>query len=162
MADVVCAGIVVVDHIAAPLAALPAAGELALVDDCFLALGGCAANVAADLRKQEVAVAVAGVVGDDDFGRLAKVWLAATGADVSTIAVAAGVGTSQSLILNVRGEDRRFIHLRGANAVFGPQHLPHAALRNAKVFYEYEIGDFGIVDRLDEKLLERRGITKSC
>ena len=51
------------------------------------------------------------------------------------MAVAPGIPTSQSLILNVRGEDRRFIHLRGANAAFGPQHLPQAALRTAKVFY---------------------------
>jgi hypothetical protein len=29
------------------------------------------------------------------------------------------------------------------------------ARRNGKVFYEYEVGDFTIVDRLDEKLLEK-------
>ena len=135
MTEVVCAGIVVVDHIVAPMARLPAAGELALVDDCFLALGGCAANVAANLRRQDVEVAVAGAVGDDAFGRLATEWLSATGADVSTIAVAPGYATSQSVILNVHGEDRRFIHLRGANTAFGPNHLPTAALRHAKVFY---------------------------
>ncbi|MBV9123784.1 MAG: sugar kinase, partial [Planctomycetes bacterium] len=39
--DVVCAGLVVADHVCTPISHLPAAGELVLADRLLLALGGC-------------------------------------------------------------------------------------------------------------------------
>jgi len=49
MADVVCLVILVADIFGSPIASLPAAGELALLDRYLLSVGGCAANTAADL-----------------------------------------------------------------------------------------------------------------
>ena len=46
---VLCAGILVVDHLCTPIARLPREGELVLADRLPLAVGGCAANVAIDL-----------------------------------------------------------------------------------------------------------------
>ena len=68
-ADVLCAGIVVADHVSAPIDHLPAAGELVLADRLVLTIGGCAANVAVDLVKLGVPASVVGRVGDDVFGR---------------------------------------------------------------------------------------------
>ena len=53
------------------------AGELILVDDLPLAIGGCASNVAMDLARLGVDVAVVGCVGRDPFGRFIIETLAA-------------------------------------------------------------------------------------
>src|SRR6476469_1846765 len=108
--SVLCAGIVVADHVSSPISHLPAAGELVLADQLLLTIGGCAANVAVDLVKMGVAAAVAGRVGDDIFGRVVADLLRQQQVDVSGLAVTRGTDTSQTLIVNVRGEDRRFIH----------------------------------------------------
>ena len=134
-ADVLCSGIIVVDHVAAPIDVLPAAGQLVLTDDCLVTIGGCASNVAVDLCKMGVSTAVNGCVGDDLFGRFAREFLAQQGADASHVVVVPDAPTSQTLIVNVKGQDRRFIHLAGANKVFRAEHLARPAIARAKVFY---------------------------
>ena len=62
---VICAGIVVVDHVSAPIDRLPQSGELLLTEDCQLHIGGCAANVTIDLAKLGIQSRVLGMVGDD-------------------------------------------------------------------------------------------------
>src|SRR5438552_486359 len=52
--DVLCAGIVVADHVCNPIPRVPAAGELVLTDRFLLTIGGCAANVAVDLTRMGV------------------------------------------------------------------------------------------------------------
>jgi sugar/nucleoside kinase (ribokinase family) len=143
--DVVCAGIVVVDHLAAPVDALPAAGQLVLTDECFLSIGGCASNVAVDLARMGVRAAIAGCVGNDSFGQFARGVLEQHGVDTHCLVVSDRASTSQTLILNVRGEDRRFIHHVGANAVYSAEHLPREQIRRAKVFY---VGGYFLMDRL--------------
>src|SRR5207247_4197262 len=118
--DVLCAGIVVADHVCTPISHMPAAGELVLADRLLLAIGGCAANVAVDLTKMGVKARVVGRVGDDAFGRAVAEMLRQEGADVGGLQISADADTSQTLIVNVAGEDRRFIHTFGANALFTP------------------------------------------
>src|SRR5947209_4622332 len=93
--DVLCAGIVVADHLSSPISHLPAPGELVLADQLVLAIGGCAANVAVDLVKQGVHAGVVGRVGNDVFGKVVADLLRETRVDVSGLAVTAGVPTSQ-------------------------------------------------------------------
>jgi sugar/nucleoside kinase (ribokinase family) len=116
--DVLCAGIVVADHVCTPVSHLPAAGELVLAERILLTIGGCAANVAVDLAKMGLAPAVVGRVGGDVFGRVVADMLRDAGVDVSALQVSPGCDTSQTLIVNVAGQDRRFIHTFGANADF--------------------------------------------
>lgn len=120
---VLCAGIVVADHVSSPISHLPAAGELVLADQLVLTIGGCAANVAVDLVKLGVTARVCGCVGDDVFGRVVAEMLRERGVDVSGLRVVAGKDTSQTLIVNVKGEDRRFVHTFGANASFAAADL---------------------------------------
>ncbi len=61
--DVLCAGIIVADHVSSPIPHLPAAGELVLADQLLLTIGGCAANVAVDLVKLGVSASVVGRSG---------------------------------------------------------------------------------------------------
>src|SRR5262245_16310821 len=116
--QVLCAGIIVADHLCTPIARLPAAGELVMAEGMLLTIGGCAANAAVDLAKMNVAAAVVGRVGDDPFGRIVSEQLRQARVDVSGIRVSQSADTSQTLIVNVRGQDRRFIHTFGANAEF--------------------------------------------
>src|SRR5881392_415891 len=114
--DVLCAGIIVADHVCTPIAHVPAAGELVMADRMLLTIGGCAANAAVDLAKMGVRAAIAGRVGTDLFGRIVTDLLREGGVDVSRITASSTAETSQTLIVNVQGEDRRFIHTFGANA----------------------------------------------
>src|SRR3989449_5477793 len=94
---VLCAGIIVADHISSPISHLPAAGELVLADQLVLTIGGCAANVAVDLVKLGVPAGVVGCVGDDIFGKVVAEMLRERQVDVSGLRVKAGLDTSQTL-----------------------------------------------------------------
>jgi sugar/nucleoside kinase (ribokinase family) len=133
--EVLCAGIVVADHVCTPIDHLPAAGELVKADRLLLTIGGCAANVAVDLKKMRVNAAVVGRVGGDIFGRIVRDLLRDEGIDVSAIAVSPEAETSQTLIVNVVGQDRRFIHTFGANAEFRAADLPIDLLKKCRVLY---------------------------
>src|SRR5437899_10463832 len=97
--DILCAGIIVADHVSSPIAHLPAAGELVLADQLLLTIGGCAANVAVDLTKMGVAAAVVGRVGADTFGTVVADLLRRQRVDVSALSVTPGQDTSQTLIV---------------------------------------------------------------
>ncbi len=133
--DILCAGIVVADHVCTPISHVPAAGELVKADGMLLTIGGCAANAAVDLAKMGVAASVVGRVGTDIFGRVVTDLLREAKIDTSFLLATPGEDTSQTLIVNVRGQDRRFIHTFGANAKFSARDLPREKLARAKVLY---------------------------
>ncbi len=135
MIDVLCAGIIVADHVCTPITHLPVAGELVMADGMLLTVGGCAANAAVDLAKMDVRVAIVGRVGDDVFGRVVSDILRDAHVDTSCIKTSAGVDTSQTLIVNVQGQDRRFIHTFGANRDFRPADIPLQMFEKLKVLY---------------------------
>lgn len=133
--DVLCAGIVVADHVCTPIPKLPAAGHLVMADRLLLTIGGCAANAAVDLVKMGVSAAVVGRVGGDVFGRVVADMLREHGVEVSSLQVSPDFDTSQTLIVNVVGEDRRFIHTFGANADFRAADIPLERVARCKVLY---------------------------
>jgi sugar/nucleoside kinase (ribokinase family) len=133
--QVLSAGIVVADHVCTPISHLPAAGELVTADHMLLTIGGCAANVAVDLVKMGVRAAVVGRVGGDTFGRIVAELLGESGVDVSALRVSPQAETSQTLIVNVAGEDRRFIHTFGANTEFSAADLPLDQVMRSRVVY---------------------------
>jgi sugar/nucleoside kinase (ribokinase family) len=119
--DVISAGILVADHLTAPIPRLPKAGELVLCEQMPFSIGGCAA--------------VVGAVGGDPLGAFVGESLHKADVDVSGIVTSKKRDTSCSLIINVAGEDRRFITTLGANAEFAPKHIPLDEVRKAKVLY---------------------------
>jgi sugar/nucleoside kinase (ribokinase family) len=133
--EVLCAGIIVADHVCTPVSHIPAPGELVMAEHMLLTIGGCAANVAVDLVKMGVRAAVAGRVGGDVFGRVVTDLLREANVDVSAIQVSPQADTSQTLIVNVAGQDRRFIHTFGANAEFSAADLPLERVTRCKVLY---------------------------
>lgn len=129
------AGIIVVDHLCAPIDRLPRAGELIMTEELPLSIGGNAANISIDLARLGVSVGAVGCVGRDVFGQFALDTLRSGGVDVRAIRVHEQAPTSGTLILNVQGEDRRFIHCAGANAVLRVEDIPLERVLRARVFY---------------------------
>jgi sugar/nucleoside kinase (ribokinase family) len=150
---VVCAGLVVADHVSPPLDHLPRPGELITVDNLVLNIGGGAANTAVDLARLGVRSAICARVGDDILGRFASETLRGRGVDCSALKVDASQSTSQTLIVNVRGEDRRFIHTGGANRGFVAADLDSPLAQSPRVLH---IGYFLILPNLDAHALATR------
>lgn len=133
--DVLCAGIVVADHVCAPISHVPAAGELVQSNRMLLTLGGCAANVAVNLHKLGMRARVVGRVGDDPFAGIFRDLLVEAGLDASGLIATPGRLTSQTMIINVAGQDRRFVHHFGANAAFAAGDVPLGLVRQARILY---------------------------
>jgi sugar/nucleoside kinase (ribokinase family) len=133
--DCLCAGILFADVACAPIPRLPKPGELVPTERIQLALGGCASNTAVDLAKLGFRVGVTGCVGDDAFGRVILEALEAAGVDTGGVHRIAGMGSAATMIVNVQGEDRRFISTAGANTRFTVDHIPKEWVAQARVFY---------------------------
>jgi sugar/nucleoside kinase (ribokinase family) len=142
--DCLCAGIVVADHVCEPIDHLPQAGELVLTARTNLMMGGCAANVAVDLARLGRKTGVVGRVGDDFFGRFVADALEQTGVDARHLGTSPGEATSCSMIVNVRGDDRRFIHARGANQTLTGAEISLDMLRQTRVVY---VGGYCLSDQ---------------
>ncbi len=148
--SVVCAGIVVADHLTTPISHVPAAGELVKADDLVLNIGGCASNAAVALSKLGIRSSVCGRVGDDVFGRYVADVLSAHQVDCRALTIDRERSTSQSLIINVSGQDRRFIHSFGANAGLSADDVAGALRDSTKVLY---VGGYLILPGVDPKAL---------
>jgi len=150
--DVVCLGILVADMFAAPLAEMPSAGELRVVEEIYPDTGGCAANTGVSLVKLGQKAALVGKVGDDVFGEFIIRDMAAKGLDTSGIRRSKTVGTSKTMIIPVIGEDRRFIHTLGANADLAYEDIDLNLIARAKVLY---VGGYLGLPKLNQESLAR-------
>jgi sugar/nucleoside kinase (ribokinase family) len=144
---------VVADHLCPPLDHLPRAGELVTIDELVLNIGGGAANTAVDLARLGITATIRARVGDDIFGRFATETLRAHNVDTSALKIDPELATSQTLIVNVRGQDRRFIHCVGANTGFVAADLDAVLEYSPRVLH---IGYFLILPRLDAGELAER------
>lgn len=139
--DCLAAGIVVADYVCHPIARLPDPGTLTLTEKFNFTIGGCAANVAADLARLERKVALCGRVGTDLFGRGLIEMLEQQQVDCQHLERSRTAATSGTMVINVTGEDRRFIHAQGANTEFDGSSLLDQ-LPNARLLY---LGGYGIM-----------------
>ena len=130
-----CAGIIVRDIFCGPVRLLPRPGELVSIDSLRTRAGGCAANVAIDLRKQGVDVDIAGCLGCDTAGETLVQTLQATGINCDRLAYTRKYPTSETIILLVEGEDRRYLHSFGANREFSVRHIDREWLAKLDLFY---------------------------
>jgi sugar/nucleoside kinase (ribokinase family) len=114
---------------------LPNAGELALIDRYLLSAGGCASNTAAALKRLGRTPRVLGKAGNDLFGEFVLQDLKRLGVDASFVKRSETHPTSCTFILNVRGQDRRYIHCFGANEDFTLHDVDWKALEGARALY---------------------------
>jgi sugar/nucleoside kinase (ribokinase family) len=135
MTQIGCAGILVKDTFCGPLQALPRPGELVTVDAIRTKAGGCAANVAIDLLKQNLTVDLVGCVGRDAAGEALVKELRAARVNCDHLVYTTEYPTSETVILLVKGEDRRYLHTFGANQAFTISHIDRRWLAELDVFY---------------------------
>lgn len=135
MAQVGCAGILVANFLCGPMSALPRPGELLTIEDIPAKAGGCAANVAIGLARQNISASVVGCVGKDIVAEIPLAALRAHGVECSKVAPVEGTPTSKTAILLVSGEDRRYIHSFGANSALTVKHIERGWVAGLRVFY---------------------------
>jgi len=150
--DVLCAGLIVADHVCRPIAAFPPPGALALADGMDLTVGGCAANVAVNLATLGRTAAVCGCVGNDIFGLYVDEILRKAGVCCDYLEVTPQTETACTMVVNVAGEDRRFIHTLGANAVFTGERITPELIARSRVVY---VGGYGLVESLSPTRVRR-------
>jgi sugar/nucleoside kinase (ribokinase family) len=130
-----CAGILVEDTFCGPIAAMPPEGALQLLDDMPRKAGGCAANVAIDLAKQGLSTDVAGCVGRDSGASLVVGVLESHGVGCAAVVPIDIYPTSRTVILLIEGQDRRYLHVPGANRAFTTEYLSRDWLSGLRIFY---------------------------
>ncbi|HET9375531.1 MAG TPA: carbohydrate kinase family protein [Chthoniobacterales bacterium] len=135
MTQIGCAGILVKDTFCGPIQALPRPGELVAIDAISTRAGGCAANVAIDLRKQNLAVDLVGCVGCDASGETLVKELRGAQVNCDQLVYTAEYPTSETVILLVEGEDRRYLHTFGANRAFTVSQIDRDWLAELDLFY---------------------------
>jgi sugar/nucleoside kinase (ribokinase family) len=133
--DAICLGNLVADIFASPIDSIPRAGQLKLTDRFVFGVGGCAANTAACLKRLGREVKVLGKVGEDLFGDFVLKDLERLGVDATGIKRSQTHSTSATLIINVKGEDRRYLHAIGANADFTLAEVESSALKETRALY---------------------------
>ncbi|RPI81507.1 MAG: sugar kinase, partial [Planctomycetaceae bacterium] len=96
--------------------------------------------------------AVAGRIGTDPAGEFVRASLQQAGVDTSWLRATASHQTSSTLVINVRGEDRRFIHAFGANATFTGEEIPSGPVGQVRVLY---LGGFFLMPALSGERVAR-------
>ncbi len=156
--DCLCAGIVVVDHVCAPIDTIPDPGSLAETPSLTLTIGGCASNVAVGLPRLGLTASVAGTIGDDALGRFIHDELVTAGVCCSNLETRSDVATSATQVINVRGEDRRFIHATAANRYFTAESITDDVLDSISLLYlgGYCLADEPSAQRVEELFARAR------
>jgi len=149
--DCLCLGILFADVVCQPISHLPVPGELVPTQRVELSLGGCASNVAINLSKLGMTIGLSGCIGDDPFSDFINRTLSAVpGIDTSRLRRIPNMGPGTSMIINVQGEDRRFVSTNGANAEYHlddlPDELPDEWLQPDAILY---IGGFLMMPKLE-------------
>jgi sugar/nucleoside kinase (ribokinase family) len=110
----------------------PAFGQVEqLLDSAALTIGGSGAIMACGAARLGLRTAIAGVVGDDLFGRFMTESLIARGVDVSGVVVVSGAATGLTVILT-RPEDRAILTFPGTAAALTAALVPGSLLRRAR------------------------------
>ena len=116
--------------------------------------GGAPYNCLVDLARfgpadggDPIPLEAVGLIGDDADGASIRADCDAHGIDASALAATAEAPTSYTNVMVVEGTGRRtFFHNRGANALFGPEHVPVEAITARLVHLGYLL----LLDRMDE------------
>ncbi len=148
--DCLCIGILFSDVVGMPVDHAPNEGELVATDRIELSLGGCASNAALDLARLGVSVGVSGCVGDDIFGQFIIDELAAGRVDIGGIHRLEAIHTACTMVVNVKGQDRRFISTVGANAQMAVEHIPTDWVRGAKTL---DVGGYLMLNALENEAM---------
>jgi len=111
-----------------------APGALSTVKDAVISLGGAVANVGLALKKLGIPVCMNSMIGDDEFGMIIEQKIRDAGAECA-LTKKAGVLSSFSIVLSVKGCDRIFFHAPGANNIYQSKDIGDDVLKNADILH---------------------------
>lgn len=145
---IVVAGTILVDIIKT-VPVYPEAGRLVQISAMEQSCGGALPNTAIDLAKldPELPVRVFGKVGNDEYGRFALNMMASVGLDTSRMLVSDSAPTSFTDVINVKGGERTFFTLAGANAELDVEDFDFADLGAPHLHLAYLL----LLDALDRE-----------
>lgn len=144
---IACGGNWIVDRVKT-VDRLPGRGMLANIRSEHSSTGGAPANVLADLARLRVAFPLTGigVVGDDTDGALIIERFRSLGVNMDSLVRSSAAPTSYTDVMSEEATgERTFFHCRGANALFGPEHVPADTL-SCRIFH---FGYLLLLDRMD-------------
>ncbi len=144
--EVACLGILVADMVARPVDEVPPPGELRLVGEMGLYVGGCAANTATGLARLGITTGVLGKVGGDALGDFLLRALAADGVDVGGVVADPAGSTSASIALVRPGGERAFLHSLGGNGTLLASEVDLESSGPAPILH---VGGVGLMPSLD-------------
>lgn len=144
--DVVVIGIHIVDILGRPVEEVPAGQGIAFLDEIRMTVAGTAAGTAVDLARLGLNVATVGVVGNDSLGDWLISKMADEGIDVSAIARTDELPTSATMLPIRPNGERPALHVIGANALLGPEHIPWDMVSHARFLH---VGGTSLLARLD-------------
>jgi sugar/nucleoside kinase (ribokinase family) len=121
--DVISVGIVIADCVARPVGRVPAPGQLELVEQIGLFVGGSAANTAFALAKLGLKVSLVGRIGRDGFGDFLDGAARSAGCDTRFLR-RDDAPTSATLVQVDAAGERAFLHSVGANAQLRASDVP--------------------------------------
>jgi len=111
-------------------------GRLVEVGAATLSTGGAVSNTGQALHKLGIQTSLCGKVGDDLFGTAIRRILDQTGESLSAgMKVSPGEATSYTVVINLSGHDRMFLHAPGCNDTFVSADVSDEALANTKLVH---------------------------
>jgi sugar/nucleoside kinase (ribokinase family) len=107
-------------------------GKLVRAGPAMLSSGGVVSNTGRALAKLGISTRLIGKVGDDAFG---SVLLELLGEHRQGMVVTPGDSTSYTVVINLSGKDRTFLHAPGCNDTFTSDDVSVGALAGARLFH---------------------------
>jgi sugar/nucleoside kinase (ribokinase family) len=121
-------GIYIVDVLGRPVSALPAGQGSHPLDEIRMTPAGTAGGTAVDLARLGARVSAIGAIGIDLIGDFLVDALGREGVDTDGLVRTDAAQTSATILPIHPSGSRPAWHVRGANALFGPQHVPTSRL----------------------------------
>ena len=125
----------------------PAVGNLVTIERIEQGFGGCAHNVLADLARMQTDLPLyaGGCVGHDALGDEVFATCERLGIDTEGLCRVDAATSYTDVMADISNGTRTFFHHRGANALFGEEHIDNITAP-AKIFH---LGYLLLLDRLD-------------
>lgn len=117
-------------------ASLLTPGRLTIVGPAAVSTGGAVANTGLALHRLGTPVRLVGKVGEDPLGAAQLEVLRNIAPTLAqAMIVAPGESSSYTVVMNLPGQDRAFLHHPGANDTFSPRDLNESHLAGARWFH---------------------------
>lgn len=125
----------------------PAVGNLVTIEKIDQGFGGCAHNVLADLARMQTGIPLyaGGCVGRDALGDEIFATCERLGINTEGMCRVEAATSYTDVMADMSNGTRTFFHHRGANALFGEEHIAKITVE-AKIFH---LGYLLLLDRMD-------------